>query len=327
MADTAAAPQPAAVKRPPAKPAPDLDAVLDWTKRGGPFPETRPVSDSPAQPATAIRGEKAHLPPEIVAAARRGWRVHPVKARSKIAVLKDWQYKATSDLAQIKAWSRQYRGCNWGAVAGPESGFFAVDVGDPAAMQKLEDEHGPIPEGLCVVTSRGYALVYRWPDADVRPGTNRPCKGIDIRGRDSYIVIPPSVHPNGHAYHYSDDSLPIPECPAWLMALILNRAQESAQERQSAPAAGAVVGKGQRTKILSRMIGKLHSDGVPADSIEAAALALNATFNPPLPDEKIRKNLVEYMTKHYPAGSPLPRVRRGRSICSKVRRLSSGMSQ
>ena len=75
----------------------------------------------------------------------------------------------------------------------------------------------------------------------------------------------------------------------------------------AAPAAGTQareqIGEGQRKKILSRMIGKLHSDGVPAESIEAAALALNATFNPPLPDERVRKNLVEYMTKHYPAGS------------------------
>ena len=63
-------------------------------------------------------------------------------------------------------------------------------------MQGLEDEHGAAPEGLCVVTSRGYALIYQWPnDTEVHPATKHPCAGIDIRGRCSYIVIPPSIHP------------------------------------------------------------------------------------------------------------------------------------
>ncbi len=234
------------------------------------------------------------LPPEIVAAIARGWRLHPLKPRSKQPCLRDWQHRATSDLGQIEAWTRQFPGCNWGAVAGPESGFFAVDVDDPAAMQRLEDEHGPIPEGLCNVTSKGYQLIYGWPhDAEVRPATNRPCQGIDVRGRDSYIVIPPSVHPSGHVYRYSDDSLPIPPCPAWLLALILNHPQAGAQDRQSAPAAGAVaskpIGEGGRTNHLVSLAGTMNKRGMDPAAIEAALLAENvAKCSPPLTDGKVR---------------------------------------
>jgi hypothetical protein len=245
------------------------------------------------------------LPPEVGDAAARGWRIHPLRSRSKAAILKDWQHKSTSDLGQIEAWAREYPGCNWGAVAGPESGFFAVDVDDPAAMQRLENEYGPIPEGLCVVTSRGYALIYEWPkDAEIHPATKHPCEGIDIRGQGSYIVIPPSVHPSGHVYRYSDDSLPIPACPSWLLALTLNRSRAGTRARQSAPAAGTVenepIGKGQRTPILSSLIGKLIGQGVSADGIKAAASALNQTFSPPHPEEKIER-MVADMVRRYPA--------------------------
>lgn len=247
------------------------------------------------------------LPREVTQASERGWHLHPLKPRSKLPCLRNWQHLATSDLGQIEAWARQFPGCNWGAVAGPESGFFAVDVDDPAAMQRLEDEHGPVPDGLCVVTSRGYALIYEWPpDADVRPATKHPCEGIDIRGRGSYIVIPPSVHPSGHFYHYSDNSLPIPPCPAWLLAPILNHSRAGAQDRQSAPAAGAVasetIGRGQRTPLLFSLAGKLRAEGVSQEGILAALRGLNATFAPPHDEKKLLQ--IAKGVERYPAGAP-----------------------
>jgi hypothetical protein len=247
------------------------------------------------------------IPQAIAEAAQRGWRLHPLRSRDKLPCLKEWQRRASSDPAQLEAWAREYPGCNWGAVCGPESGFFAVDVDEPDAMQRLEDEHGAVPEGLCNVTSRGYQLLYAWPaDADVRPGTNCPAEGIDVRGRDSYIVIPPSVHPSGHEYHYSDDSLPIPACPPWLLALILARVPAGAQEGQSTAGRGAVtaeaIGKGGRTNRLVSLAGSMHRRGMTADAIAAALLAENAAkCNPPLPDAKVRC-IARDISSRYPAG-------------------------
>jgi hypothetical protein len=251
------------------------------------------------------------LPPELLAAIARGWRVHPLKPHSKLPCLPGWQHRATSDLKQIEAWCREFRDCNWGAVAGPKSGFFAVDVDDPTAMQQLKDKYGPIPEGLCNVTSRGYQLIYKWPDdTEVKPATNRPCDRIDIRGRDSYIVIPPSLHPSGHRYHYSDATLPILPCPAWLLSLCLTPPQAGTQDGQTTPA-GAVascpIGPGRRTHLLVSTAGKLLSQGVPADGIEAALSGLNRTFSPPHPPEKIC-SIVTDLVKRYPAGDGAKRT-------------------
>ena len=182
--------------------------------------------------------KSVNVPPEVLKAAGRGWRIHPLGVRSKSPCLKDWPNLATTDIRLIESWARKYPNCNWGAAAGPDSGFFAVDVDVPEAMMKLEIEFGLVPEGLTNVTSRGYQLIYQWPqNADVRTATNRPCQGIDIRGQGGQIAIPPSVHPSGHVYHYSDDSLPIPPCPAWLLDLILKNSQ------QGAPTAGTVASK------------------------------------------------------------------------------------
>jgi putative DNA primase/helicase len=225
--------------------------------------------------------------------------------RSKRPCLKNWQHLATPDIRQIESWARQYPDCNWGAAAGLNSGFFAVDVDVPEAMMKLEIEFGLVPEGLTNVTARGYQLIYEWPqNADVRPATNRPCQGIDIRGQDSYIVIPPSVHPSGHVYHYSDNSLPIPPCPAWLLGMILKDSQQCAQDRQGAPAEGAVIEHPNRTPHLVSLAGTMNKRRMAPAAIEVALLVENAEkCAPPLPETKVRKIAAD-IVKRYPAGEP-----------------------
>jgi hypothetical protein len=243
----------------------------------------------------------ADLAPQIISATHRGWRLHPLRAKDKRPLLKNWPLVATSDLIQICTWAQKYPKCNWGCVCGPESGFFAVDVDLPEAMLHLEDEHGSLPDGLCIVTARGYALVYQWPvDADIRPHTDWPCAGIDIRGSGSYVVIPPSIHPCGHHYRYSDDSLPIPECPTWLLELILQRRSpsEAVDTKAAATLEAHTIGPGKRVPILASAAGKLISLGVPPRGIEAAITALNSTFSPPHSPEKV-KSLVTDMVGRY----------------------------
>jgi hypothetical protein len=242
------------------------------------------------------------LPPEVVAAAGRGWRLHPLRPKSKEPALREWQLRASSDLRQLETWAQKFPECNWGAVAGSGSGFFAVDVDDPAAMQKLEDEYGAIPEGLCIVTSRGYALIYQWPnDAEVRPATKRPCDGIDIRGLNSYIVIPPSVHPSGARYHYTDPTLPISPCPAWLMALILNRSQNAPTANT---VASGLIPKGGRTNWLVSLAGTMHKRRMDPGAIEQALLAENtARCSPPLHVGKV-KRIAHDIPSRYPNATP-----------------------
>ncbi len=120
----------------------------------------------------------------VIEASARGWRIHPLRVRSKMPRLKDWQFLATSDRRQIESWAHQFPGCNWGAMAGPESGFFAVDVDAPEAMMMLELEFGLVPKGLTNVTARGYQLIFEWPqNADVRPARIAPARASTFAGK------------------------------------------------------------------------------------------------------------------------------------------------
>jgi Bifunctional DNA primase/polymerase, N-terminal len=50
--------------------------------------------------------------------------------------------------------------------------------------------------------------------ADVLPG-------VDFRGRDGYVVAPPSVHPDGHRYQWINPFLDdLAEGPEWLCHLL-----------------------------------------------------------------------------------------------------------
>lgn len=261
------------------------------------------------------------VPPDVREAADRGWHIHPVRPRTKLPCLSKWQESATSDLTQIEAWSREFRDCNWGAVTGSNSGFFVVDVDEPRAMRRLEDEYGPVPEGLTNVTSKGYQLIYQWPEgADIRPATSRPCPGIDIRGRGSYIVIPPSIHPSGARYHYSDPTLPILPCPAWLLNLI-RHSHANAQEGPSEPAlgtvAGAMIEKGGRSNRLVSLAGTMHKRGMDTGAIEQALLAENAAkCLPPLPIEKVKAIAHDIPARYPNAGSAESRVQSGYALVS-----------
>src|SRR5271156_2467943 len=53
-------------------------------------------------------------------ALSRGIAIHPLKARDKNPVLKEWPKKASRDAATIAEWGKQFPDGNYGAVADSE---------------------------------------------------------------------------------------------------------------------------------------------------------------------------------------------------------------
>lgn len=212
---------------------------------------------------------------------------------------------ASRDSARISEWWRLWPDANIGIVTGPESGILVLDVDGKRGEESLiefERRGFHIPDTYTVRTGGGGQHIYfLWPEgAAVRNSQSRIAPGLDIRGQGGYVVAPPSLHASGARYEINESAIPPAPCPEWLLSL--SREPQGAQERHSAPAAGtlacAQIGKGQRTQILSSLIGKLITQGVPEDGIEAAALALNQTFSPPHAEEKVR-TMVADMTQLY----------------------------
>jgi hypothetical protein len=239
-----------------------------------------------SQPTT----RQGSLPKEVREGVSRGWKLFPVKAQSKKPLKAKWQKVATDEVGQLEAWATQHRGCNWGVATGQASGVFVVDLDGQAGIESMHQfarEGHELPETLVVLTARGSHLYFQWPhDQVIRNSAGKLAKGVDIRGEGGYVVIPPSIHPNGEQYAFKNSTGPISVAPQWLLARIRPMLTPIAVEP---PAIMQTIGPGQRTPLLFSTAGKLRSQGVTMASIEKTALALNASFTPPLPEHRVRE--------------------------------------
>ena len=135
---------------------------------------------------------------------------------------------ATTERAQISEWWSRHPEANIGLALGEiAGGIFAVDV-DPrsegdANWAWLRSQHGGVPTTVESVTGGG--------GQHILLRGNVPCsvleQGVDIKASGGYIVVPPSIHPNGHPYCWDalsrPDEVEIADAPDWLLALLGRR--------------------------------------------------------------------------------------------------------
>ena len=260
--------------------------------------------------ATVVHG----IPPEVCAAAGRGWRLFPVEARGKLPLIKGWPEAATSDIAQLEAWAHQYPACNWGLATGTTSGLVVIDVDGVegrASLADLERQGLTLPVTLTVTTGRtdgGEHRYYRPPSGvDIRNDQSGKIGAhVDVRGTGGFVVCPPSIHASGKQYRFLDPSAPVADLPGWVIERLTVRPPMSSATAQASPQA---VGKGSRTNTLVSLAGTMQRRGMTLEAIEAALLAENAAkYAPPLPEAKVR-TIAADIVKRYPAGElnlPLP---------------------
>ncbi len=123
----------------------------------------------------------------------------------------------TRDETVIRAWLRQYPGCNWGVT---QPGVICLDVdprhGGSVRALNLRPEH----ETLTIRTGGGGWHLYYRHTGPVR-GKVQGLQGIDVKsGGRGYLVAPGSIHPiTGKPYRLHRDA-PIAPLPEHLRALI-----------------------------------------------------------------------------------------------------------
>src|SRR5579859_1632134 len=194
----------------------------------------------------SIHGSSAlnGLPPELIKAHQLGCRLLPCRPQTKVAAITKWPKRATNDLFQIQAWSKEHPNCNWAAATGPDSGFFVIDIDEPQGVASVKgwmDMGKVLPPTLAVNTARGKHLYFRWPNELVV--NNSVCllaPGIDVRGIGGYAIIPPSQHPSGSKYSYENRTAEIAPAPEWLLELLSQTRRDSLRPPDSP------IAKGQR---------------------------------------------------------------------------------
>lgn len=163
--------------------------------------------------------------------ASKGWRVFPLAPRKKTPIIagEPWQHYATTDEEQITAWWTKWPNANVAIVMGPhestrpEDWIFDFDAdceeGRQFVLKVLGEANTWRFRG-----AKGEHFICRYsnqlPNLDKANWKIRGEGGKDIidvkvgNGGGSYVVAPPSIHPDGPTYtdtpgYSSDDFRPV----------------------------------------------------------------------------------------------------------------------
>ena len=224
--------------------------------------------------------------------ARKGLAVFPCKPRGKEPLTSHGCKDATTDPQQVKAWWKKWPDANIGLATGEPSGIIVLDIDNHGeadgsiSLREWESEFEPLPTTKTVITGSGGTHYWFRSDKDIR---NRAgiLPGIDVRGSGGYVIIPPSIHPNGNAYEWdaATEETPVAPIPEDLWALIRGERQEYGPAFEL-PAA---VGKGQRNDVIFKLASSYQAKGLSDAALIAAVMAENQRVcDPPLSEKEVR---------------------------------------
>ncbi len=158
-----------------------------------------------------------HVNPDGSCTCRNGAECH---SQGKHPIYENWQKLLLSESTLARVLETRPR-MNVGIATGRPSGFWALDVDDTGAMQRLIDEYGALPPAFQITGSGGFHVLFQMP-ADFEPtnSAGRLPPGIDVRGTGGQIVAPPSISAKG-PYVPGQGYAALPwQAPPWLLELV-----------------------------------------------------------------------------------------------------------
>lgn len=115
----------------------------------------------------------------------------PLKPGSKEPLVK-WRNGWNPTPAELQHWQRE--GCNWAVRCGCELAVLDFDSAD--LFHSFLKAHPGAASWPRVRTGRGFHLWLR----PKRPVSTQRHDGLEVKSLGSYVVAPPSIHPNGTTY-------------------------------------------------------------------------------------------------------------------------------
>lgn len=264
--------------------------------------------------------------------ARMGLAVFPLRARNKTPATKNGCKDATTDQKQIAAWWDRWPDANIGIATGSVSGGLVVIDLDRdeekgfdgyEVLREWEKQHGQLPDTCQSITGRGgYHLLYR--DTVEHRNAQALYEGVDIRGEGGYIVAPPSIHPNGHAYEWEQGPDEFEITPADdLVREFIKGPMKKEQQYFHQP---TVIPEGQRTSTLVHLIGSQRAKGLGEAAIRAAVHAENEEkCVPPLSDQELEEEVFPALKRNWPATHPYTTTKNG--IFTTAKPLTFGIDK
>lgn len=231
-----------------------------------------------------------------LAYAALGWHVLPLEPKSKVPLgrlVPRGHLDATIDTETISRWWRAAPDAGIG-IALAATGLVVVDIdprnGGDITIEALEQEHGRLTSDVLALTGGGGEhRVFSLPTGmhPSLPGTLGP--GVDVKC-NGYIVVEPSVHPNGRTYFWEASSSPLDGiAPTPLSDWLRGMFKGAPKQAQEGPrtAAGRIA-EGGRNKYLSARGYALQRAGIPPAMLAQALAEINASdCDPPLDADEI----------------------------------------
>lgn len=126
----------------------------------------------------------------------------------------NWKIVATNDPQRISTWLTTYKDkINFAVATGRKSRVSGkylvvvdVDKFDHPIIDKLD-------KTFYYKTGSGGFHFWYWSDFPVKNSVSGLAPKVDIRGKDGYVVVPPSKHKSGESYSLCDDSSDTPIAP------------------------------------------------------------------------------------------------------------------
>ena len=140
-----------------------------------------------------------------IIAVEAGWRVFPIRPRTKRPYVEHGSKEATTDLATIEAWWRRWPYASIGAIV-PDH-LVAVDL-DPRNGCELSPD--TLATTLCVATGGGgWHLYYRRPPGVELAAHCEAFPGVDLIRPGRQTILPPTIHPSGEKYRWLNRATPV----------------------------------------------------------------------------------------------------------------------
>ncbi len=129
-----------------------------------------------------------------------GWSLIPLKPRSKEPLI-TWQGYQTqkASIQQVQDWLLKWPEMNLGVVTGAISQIVVVDLDGTVGM--LYGRKNAAQSSVASITGNGKQVFYKWTE-HVDNSVKKVAPGVDIRGDGGYVVVCPSIHPNGKRYRW-----------------------------------------------------------------------------------------------------------------------------
>lgn len=140
---------------------------------------------------------------QALAYSRLNWSVIPIKPGEKRPLVKWEKYQhERADIDLIKSWWTFYPYANIGIVTGQVSGIIVVDIDSLEGHRAYIALFGKIHCTVQQNTGNGCHLIFKHPGNQEYRTIPRIYTDIDIKADGGYILVPPSIHPNGSQYRW-----------------------------------------------------------------------------------------------------------------------------